>query len=48
MLQFFTSLLWATIAEQYGRRVVLVITLVGSGISTAISSRPSTKRKPKC
>ncbi|KAJ3914562.1 hypothetical protein F5877DRAFT_50237 [Lentinula edodes] len=31
--QFLTSLLWATLAERYGRRFVLVVTLFGSAVS---------------
>ncbi|KAF5371092.1 hypothetical protein D9757_010815 [Collybiopsis confluens] len=31
--QFLTSLLWATLSERYGRRIVLVITLFGSAVS---------------
>ncbi|KAJ3771857.1 hypothetical protein FB446DRAFT_644542 [Lentinula raphanica] len=31
--QFLTSLLWATLAEQYGRRIVLVVALFGSAMS---------------
>ncbi|KAG9097281.1 hypothetical protein FRC06_007738, partial [Ceratobasidium sp. 370] len=31
--QFATSLLWASIAERFGRRIVLFISLVGSGLT---------------
>lgn len=30
--QFFTSLLWSSIADKYGRRLVLVISLLGSAL----------------
>lgn len=31
--QFFTSLLWASIADRYGRRVVIFTTLLGNAAS---------------
>lgn len=30
--QFFTSLLWSSIADKYGRRLVLVVSLLGSAL----------------
>jgi MFS family permease len=33
--QFLTSLLWATIAEKHGRRLVLFISLLGSALACA-------------
>ncbi|KAF8889625.1 hypothetical protein BD779DRAFT_322787 [Infundibulicybe gibba] len=33
MTQFLTSLLWATVAEKHGRRVVLTISLLGSAVT---------------
>ncbi|CDZ97831.1 Permease of the major facilitator superfamily [Phaffia rhodozyma] len=40
--QFFTSILWATIAEQYGRRVVLFVTLLGSAITVILFGTSTT------
>jgi MFS family permease len=34
--QFFTSLLWSGIADKYGRRLVLVVSLLGSAISESV------------
>lgn len=34
--QFFTSLLWATVAERHGRRIVLTLSLLGSAITVTI------------
>jgi MFS family permease len=30
--QFFTSLLWSSVADKYGRRLVLVVSLLGSAL----------------
>lgn len=32
--QFLTSLLWSSVADKYGRRLVLVASLLGSGVCT--------------
>ncbi|KAI6124486.1 major facilitator MFS-1 [Pisolithus croceorrhizus] len=34
--QFFTSLLWATVAERHGRRIVLTLSLFGSAVTVTI------------
>jgi MFS family permease len=34
--QFLTSLLWATVAEKYGQRLVLFISLLGSSLTCAL------------
>lgn len=34
--QFATSLLWATVAEKYGRRLVLFVSLLGMAISCTL------------
>lgn len=34
--QFFTSLLWATVAERHGRRIVLTLSLFGSAVTVMI------------
>ena len=34
--QFITSLLWATIAERHGRRLVLLVSLLGSAITCSL------------
>jgi len=34
--QFMTSLLWATVAEKYGQRLVLFVSLLGSSITCAL------------
>ncbi|THV01922.1 major facilitator superfamily MFS-1 [Dendrothele bispora CBS 962.96] len=36
LTQFLTSLLWATVADKHGRRVVLVVSLFGSAATCAI------------
>ncbi|KAG7094682.1 hypothetical protein E1B28_005502 [Marasmius oreades] len=35
LTQFLTSLLWATVAEKHGRRLVLVVSLLGSALTCA-------------
>jgi len=34
--QFMTSLLWATVAEKYGQRLVLFVSLLGSSVTCAL------------
>ncbi|KAF9557623.1 major facilitator superfamily MFS-1 [Agrocybe pediades] len=48
LTQFLTSLLWATIAEKHGRRVVLIISLLGSGITCLIFGTATTLQQAIC
>ncbi|KXN89340.1 Protein ZINC INDUCED FACILITATOR 1 [Leucoagaricus sp. SymC.cos] len=42
LTQFLTSLLWATVAEKHGRRVVLVLSLLGSAVTCFIFGTSTT------
>ncbi|KAF9450306.1 major facilitator superfamily MFS-1 [Macrolepiota fuliginosa MF-IS2] len=42
LTQFLTSLLWATVAEKHGRRVVLVLSLSGSAVTCFIFGTSTT------
>jgi len=42
--QFFTSLLWSSVADKYGRRLVLVVSLLGSAICRCADLDPGVVR----
>ncbi|XP_006463367.1 hypothetical protein AGABI2DRAFT_152546 [Agaricus bisporus var. bisporus H97] len=42
LTQFLTSLLWATVAEKHGRRVVLVLSLLGSAVTCSLFGTSTT------
>ncbi|TFK67854.1 major facilitator superfamily MFS-1 [Pluteus cervinus] len=48
LTQFLTSLLWATVAEKHGRRVVLTISLLGSAITCLIFGTCTTMQQAIC
>ncbi|KAL0571190.1 hypothetical protein V5O48_010770 [Marasmius crinis-equi] len=48
LTQFVTSLLWATIADKHGRRLVLVISLLGSAFTTAIFGTATSLPQAMC
>ncbi|KIM47000.1 hypothetical protein M413DRAFT_440546 [Hebeloma cylindrosporum] len=48
LTQFVTSLLWSTIAEKHGRRVVLTISLLGSAITCLIFGTSTTLQQAIC
>ncbi|KAF8155795.1 hypothetical protein B0H34DRAFT_509817 [Crassisporium funariophilum] len=48
LTQFITSLLWATVAEKHGRRVVLIISLLGSAITCLIFGTATTLQQAIC
>ncbi|KAF9475124.1 major facilitator superfamily MFS-1 [Pholiota conissans] len=48
LTQFLTSLLWATVAEKHGRRVVLMISLLGSAITCLIFGTATTLQQAIC
>ncbi|KAH7920186.1 major facilitator superfamily MFS-1 [Leucogyrophana mollusca] len=45
LTQFFTSLLWATVAERHGQRPVLTISLLGSAVTVLIFGTSTTLRQ---
>ncbi|KAF8720814.1 hypothetical protein AX14_010713 [Amanita brunnescens Koide BX004] len=48
LTQFITSLLWATIAEKYGRRAVLVTSLLGTSITCVVFGTCTTIQEALC
>ncbi|TFK38100.1 hypothetical protein BDQ12DRAFT_683974 [Crucibulum laeve] len=48
MTQFLTSILWATVAEKHGRRVVLVVSLLGSSATCLIFGTSTTLQQAVC
>ncbi|KAF8636948.1 hypothetical protein AX17_003199 [Amanita inopinata Kibby_2008] len=48
LTQFITSLLWATVAEKHGRRVVLIISLLGSAITCFIFGTSTNLQQAIC
>ncbi|PFH50637.1 hypothetical protein AMATHDRAFT_60780 [Amanita thiersii Skay4041] len=48
LTQFVTSLLWATIAEKHGRRVVLVVSLLGSALTCFIFGTATSLQQAIC
>lgn len=48
LTQFITSLLWATIAEKHGRRLVLVVSLLGSAITCLMFGTCTTLPEAVC
>ncbi|KAL0960114.1 hypothetical protein HGRIS_011756 [Hohenbuehelia grisea] len=48
MTQFLTSLLWATVAEQHGRRTVLVVSLLGSAVTCAAFGTSTSIQQALC
>ncbi|KAI0282767.1 hypothetical protein BGY98DRAFT_1088003 [Russula aff. rugulosa BPL654] len=43
--QFMTSLLWATVAEKYGQRLVLFVSLLGSSVTCALFGTSTSLRQ---
>jgi MFS family permease len=43
--QFLTSLLWATVAEKHGRRIVLFLSLLGGSITCALFGTSTTLKQ---
>ena len=43
--QFMTSLLWATVAEKYGQRLVLFVSLIGSSVTCALFGTSTTLKQ---
>ncbi|KAF8068820.1 hypothetical protein FPV67DRAFT_1489839 [Lyophyllum atratum] len=48
LTQFVTSLLWATVAEKHGRRLVLTISLLGSAVTCLIFGTATTLQQAIC
>ncbi|KAF8800610.1 major facilitator superfamily MFS-1 [Phlegmacium glaucopus] len=48
LTQFLTSLLWATVAEKHGRRVVLMISLLGSALTCLVFGTSTTLQQAIC
>ncbi|KAJ8081544.1 hypothetical protein PM082_007389 [Marasmius tenuissimus] len=48
LTQFLTSLLWATIADKHGRRLVLIISLLGSAFTCAIFGTSTSLPQAMC
>ncbi|KAF8965060.1 hypothetical protein BDZ97DRAFT_1757483 [Flammula alnicola] len=48
LTQFLTSLLWATVAEKHGRRIVLMISLLGSAITCLLFGTATTLQQAVC
>lgn len=48
LTQFITSLLWATIAEKHGRRIVLVVSLLGSAVTCLIFGTATSIQQAIC
>ncbi|KAF8905262.1 hypothetical protein CPB84DRAFT_1705871 [Gymnopilus junonius] len=48
LTQFLTSLLWSTVAEKHGRRVVLMISLLGSAFTCLIFGTSTTLQQAIC
>ncbi|KAG6837086.1 hypothetical protein H0H93_014978 [Arthromyces matolae] len=48
LTQFVTSLLWATVAEKHGRRLVLIISLLGSAITCIVFGTATTLQQAIC
>ncbi|KIY47375.1 hypothetical protein FISHEDRAFT_45431 [Fistulina hepatica ATCC 64428] len=48
LTQFLTSLLWATIAEKHGQRIVITLSLLGSGVTCALFGLSSSLSQAIC
>ncbi|ESK91962.1 hypothetical protein Moror_10388 [Moniliophthora roreri MCA 2997] len=48
LTQFLTSLLWATVAEKHGRRLVLVVSLLGSALTCATFGTSTSLQQAIC
>ncbi|KAF9467761.1 hypothetical protein BDZ94DRAFT_1287473 [Collybia nuda] len=48
LTQFVTSLLWATVAEKHGRRLVLIVSLFGSAVTCLIFGTSTTLQQAIC
>ncbi|KAJ7598924.1 hypothetical protein C8J56DRAFT_1157982 [Mycena floridula] len=48
MTQFLTSLLWATVADRHGRRIVLIVSLLGSAVTCLMFGTATTLPEAIC
>ncbi|KAJ7064824.1 hypothetical protein C8F01DRAFT_1128328 [Mycena amicta] len=48
LTQFLTAILWATVADKYGRRFVLVVSLLGSTCSTVVFGTTTSLEEAIC
>ncbi|KAJ7634915.1 hypothetical protein FB45DRAFT_910236 [Roridomyces roridus] len=48
LTQFLTAILWATVADQYGRRFVLVVSLLGSAVTCVVFGTSTTLEQAIC
>ncbi|KAF7318868.1 Histone H2B [Mycena chlorophos] len=48
LTQFLTAILWATVADKYGRRFVLVVSLLGSAIACVVFGTSTTLQEAIC